>query len=384
MTNALPRAPEASRVMTRVTLVGAMIDALLGVGKIALGWVTQSHALVADGVHSLSDLGTDALVLLAARVSHEAPDAEHPYGHARFETLATLILGSVLLLVAGGILWDGIERALQESLVIKLNHWAFAVVLVSIAAKEAIYWYTLRAARQIGSTLLEANAWHSRTDALSSVAVLAGLVGVWAGYPLLDAVAASVVAVLIAKIAVELLWESVQELVDRALPADESARLHAVAMAIDGVRDIHHMRTRTMAGRTLMDIHLEVSPGVSVSEGHEIGCWVAAAIREAAPHVADITFHIDPENDEELEGQDPVVLRPLRHEVLALLGQHWSAWVDAETTYQLHYVRGGIDVDLGFASDAPATAAQLKDACKDLAWLGDVRVWQRVTEPARR
>lgn len=381
----LQSAAEAARVTTRVTLVGAVIDALLGGGKIALGWVTQSHALVADGVHSLSDLGTDALVLLAARVSHEAPDAEHPYGHARFETLATLILGSVLLLVAGGILWDGIARALHDDVVIRLNHWAFVVVIVSIAAKEAIYWYTLRAARRIGSKLLEANAWHSRTDALSSVAVLFGLLGVWAGFPLLDAAAASIVALLIAKIAVELLWDSVQELVDRAVPADEGARLHAVAMAIDGVRDIHHMRTRTMAGRTLMDIHLEVAPGVSVSEGHEIGCWVAAAIREAAPHVADITFHIDPENDEELEGQGPVALRPLRHDVLAALRQYWSTWIDAETTYQLHYVRGRIDVDVGLATESSVTPEQLKAACDgNLEWLGEVRVWLRVTGSVHR
>ena len=197
---------ESARVTTRVTWVGAVVDALLGVSKISLGWVTQSHALIADGIHSLSDLGTDALVLVAARVSREGPDAEHPYGHARFETMATLALGGVLLLVAGGILWDGIDRVRSGQAAITLTHWAFVVVIISIITKEAIYWYTLRAARRVGSKLLEANAWHSRTDALSSIAVLIGLIGVWAGYPVLDAIAAALVALLIAKIALTLLW----------------------------------------------------------------------------------------------------------------------------------------------------------------------------------
>lgn len=376
---------DASQITTRVTWVGAVVDALLGLGKISLGWMTQSHALIADGIHSLSDLGTDALVLVAARVSREGPDAEHPYGHARFETMATLALGSILLLVAGGILWDGIDRVRSGQAAIALTIWAFVVVLVSIAAKEAIYWYTLHAARRIGSKLLEANAWHSRTDALSSVAVLIGLIGVWAGYPVLDAIAAAVVALLIAKIALSLLWESIQELVDRALPLEESTRLHAVAMAIDGVRDIHHMRTRTMAGRTLMDIHLEVAPGVSVSEGHEIGCWVAAAIRQAAPHVTDITFHIDPENDEVLELQGPTTLRPLRHDVEAALRQCWSPWVDPTTTFQLHYVRGHIDVDVGLIQDGlEVSTEQLKTAAMHLPWLGDVRLWQRINGADRQ
>ena len=371
---------ESARVTTRVTWVGAVVDALLGVSKISLGWVTQSHALIADGIHSLSDLGTDALVLVAARVSREGPDAEHPYGHARFETMATLALGGVLLLVAGGILWDGIDRVRSGQAAITLTHWAFVVVIISIITKEAIYWYTLRAARRVGSKLLEANAWHSRTDALSSIAVLIGLIGVWAGYPVLDAIAAALVALLIAKIALTLLWESIQELVDRALPVEESARLHEIAMAIDGVRDIHHMRTRTMAGRTLMDIHLEVAPGVSVSEGHEIGCWVAAAIRKAAPHVADITFHIDPENDEVMEIQGPTALRPLRQDVEVALRHCWSPWIDQTTTFQLHYVQGRIDVDVGFADDMPAVSAeQLKTAASTLALLGQIRVWRRVS-----
>jgi len=367
---------ENSHIAIRVTLIGAVADTLLGLAKIALGIVSQSHALVADGVHSLSDLGTDALVLIAARMSREAPDDEHPYGHARFETMATLALGAVLLLVAGGILWDGIARLREGAVTIVLDQWAFVVVVTSIVMKEGLYWYTLAAARRIGSKLLEANAWHSRTDALSSVAVLIGLVGVTLGFPMLDAIAAGVVALLIAKIAFDLLWDSFQELVDRAVPQDEGERLHAVAMAIEGVRDIHHMRTRTMAGRTLMDIHLEVSPTISVSEGHEIGCWVASAIRDAAPHVTDITFHIDPENDEVHELHGPTGLRPLRSTVEAELRMRWTGLVSEEAEFQLHYVRGRIDVDVQCPHHAPA-AAELLAAVDDLEWIGRLQVWQQ-------
>ena len=177
-------------------------------------------------------------------------------------------------------------------------------------SKEAIYRYTVYYAKKLNSKLLMANAWHSRTDALSSIAVLVGLVGVSFDALWLDAVAAVVVALLIAKIALGLLWDSMQELIDTALPEDQLMAIREIAMNVPGLRDVHQIRTRTMAGKILVDLHLQVDPRVSVSEGHEIGCWVASSIRNKFPDVSDITFHIDPEDDADIDRQTPTTLRP--------------------------------------------------------------------------
>ncbi len=357
-------------VITRVTVIGAVCDALLSAGKIGVGWVSGSQALIADGIHSLSDLGTDVLVVAAARVSREAPDANHPYGHHRFETLGTLVLGAVLLLVAGGILLDSIERLLEGGQWVEAGVWAFAVTVASIVSKEWIYHYTMRYARKLNSKLLEANAWHSRTDSLSSIAVLVGLVGVFYGYPWLDAVAALIVAALIAKIAVELLMESTAELVDTALPEETVMAMRETALSVPGLRDIHHIRTRTMGGHTVLDMHLQVDPRVSVSEGHEVGCWVAARLRDQFPEIQDITFHIDPEDDADKDQMAPTGLRPLRHHVEDALKSDWKGLCEIESM-QLHYLKGRIEVDVVTASPVDAEALQ---AAAQHSWLGRVRV----------
>ena len=359
-----------AQVMTRVTVVGAIVDGVLGVFKIAVGFLSQSHALVADGVHSLSDLGTDVLVILAAKWSNEEPDASHPYGHDRIETLATLVLGSVLLAVAGGILYDSVQRLLDPGVAIHLGVAAFVVTVASIVSKEAIYHYTLHYAKKLNSKLLTANAWHSRTDSLSSIAVLIGLIGVTFDVVWLDAAAALVVALLIAKIALSLLWESMQELIDTALPEDQITDIRKVAMAVPGLRDVHHIRTRMMGGKTLMDLHLQVDPRVSVSEGHEIGCWVAASIRANYSEVSDITFHIDPEDDAETDQGGPSSLRPLREEILDRLRPEWGSVVD-QAQVRLHYLHGRVDIEL-ITSEA-VEGKRLKSQSKQ-AWLGQVTV----------
>ena len=359
-----------AQVITRVTLLGAILDGLLGVFKIAIGSVSQSHALIADGVHSLSDLGTDALVILAARWSNEEPDANHPYGHDRIETIATLVLGSILLAVAGGILYDSLQRVVDPSIAVDLGVAAFAITIASIVSKEVIYRYTVYYAKKLNSKLLMANAWHSRTDALSSIAVLVGLVGVSFDALWLDAVAAVVVALLIAKIALGLLWDSMQELIDTALPEDQLMAIRESAMNVPGLRDVHQIRTRTMAGKILVDLHLQVDPRVSVSEGHEIGCWVASSIRSEFPDVLDITFHIDPEDDADIDQQTPTKLRPLRSEVRHALEQDWGGLCDIQDL-RLHYLRGKIDIEV--LTPTRITAAELRSASQR-PWVGQISI----------
>ena len=162
---------QEKQIAQRVTLVGAFWDAVLGIAKIIAGWLSQSQALVADGIHSLSDLVTDLFVLIAANNARQAPDKNHPYGHLRFETLTTVILGVVLIVVATGIVFEAFNAELSPT----VTWYGLAAVVLTIVVKEAIFHYTNRAGKKIGSKLLIANAWHSRSDALSSIAVLAGL-----------------------------------------------------------------------------------------------------------------------------------------------------------------------------------------------------------------
>jgi cation diffusion facilitator family transporter len=350
--------PTNAHVMTRVTVIGACVDGLLGILKIAVGYISQSHALIADGVHSISDLGTDILVILAAKWSNEEPDANHPYGHDRIETLATLVLGSVLLAVAGGIFYDSVQRFFESDVTIQLGVAAFAVTVASILAKEAIFHYTLYFAKKLNSKLLTANAWHARTDSLSSIAVLIGLVGVAFDVVWLDSAAALVVALFIAKIALSLLWDSMQELIDTALPAEQVEDIRKIALEVPGLRDVHHIRTRTMGGKTLMDLHLQVDHRVSVSEGHEIGCWVAASIRERFQDIQDITFHIDPEDDAAVDQDELPPLRPLRPAIESVVRE---ALVDPDAAVDLriHYLRGQLDLEL--VTDSEVFTDRIRD-----------------------
>jgi cation diffusion facilitator family transporter len=205
----------------RVTLIGALVNLLLSVIKVIFGVISQSHSLVADGIHSLSDLISDGVIYAAAHHAHQEPDEKHPYGHGRFETAATLALGGVLILVAVGIIWDAADRLFNPERLLQPTALALLVAVISILAKELLYHYTVRVAQRIRSDMLKANAWHHRSDAVSSVAVLIGVGGTMAGLPYLDAIAAVVVGLMIARIGWELGQSAFQELVDSSLDEEE-------------------------------------------------------------------------------------------------------------------------------------------------------------------
>ncbi len=376
------RASQA-REAHRVTLIGAVVDFLVGVAKLIAGLLVGSAALVADGIHSFSDILTDLFVVAATHFGRQAPDRGHPYGHGRIETLATLWLGGVLIFVAGAIAWASLGRLVDGEAIPAPGGWAIAIAVVSLLAKEAIYHYTMRTARRIGSRLLEANAWHSRSDAFSTLVVLVGLVATQWGFGWMDAVAAIVVGLMVGQIGGRLLWDSSQELIDTALPEAEQTLLQRTAETVPGVHGVHELRTRRIAGDALLDLHIVVSPRLSVSEAHEIGNAVSRRLREAMPQLADITFHIDPEDD---EGQTEHSLRPglpLRDDVETLLDDVWGdspAW-RARVDLDLHYLDDRIDVSLYLddtteALDLDAAAGELRRAAGDLDWLGRLRLWQ--------
>ncbi len=371
----------------QVTLLGTLVDLLLGVSKLIVGFLANSQALVADGIHSLSDVATDIFVLFAARHAHKEADRRHPYGHGRIETLATVGLGSVLLLVAVGIVWEAIQRLGSGADVVAPGWLALVISLLSVVAKEWVYRFTRAVAEQYESDLLLANAWHSRTDAISSIVVAIGVAGAMLGFTYLDAIAAVAVALMIAKIGFDLVHASGQELIDAALDAEETQAIAASMETIDGVKAVHDLRTRTSAGEVLIDVHVQVNPRISVSEGHEIGDAVRRRVTQQHPKVADIVVHIDPEDDRD-QAIDTGL--PLRQQALGCLRQHWQHLLPehAEQDITLHYLREGIDVELVLPMQlvsgvkrAAELESKLKEAVSELSWLHQLKVAFRPSQP---
>jgi cation diffusion facilitator family transporter len=368
------------REIRKVTLIGSVVDLVLGVVKIAVGLFAGSQALIADGVHSLSDLATDFLVIFAAKHAHREADEEHPYGHGRIETVATVALGVALAIVAVGISIDAFRRMASEETLLHHGVWALVIALISVASKEYIYQYTARVARRLRSNMMHANAWHSRSDAISSIIVVIGVGGAMAGFPYLDEVAAIAVALMIAKIGWDLLWTSLQELIDKALEPELVEDIRQRILEVDGVRACHMLRTRTSGSDSLVDVHLQVDPTLSVSEGHQIGERVRKRLIGEVEHVADVTVHIDPEDDELASPCDQL---PLRDVVLERLTRQWQGlgherWLERIV---LHYLNGKVHVDVfvrrgDLGQDAQAelsaairtTAAQAED-------VGEVQVY---------
>lgn len=382
---AIKPAFDESRFATHVTLVGMLLDIALGGLKILIGTLFHSYALIADGFHSFSDAASDIMVIILMRFGREDADEDHPYGHQRFETFGTVLMGFLLIGVAGALAWDSFSRVVFEPEQLIAPGWpVLLAALASIIGKEWIFHYTRRAGERIRSDLIIANAWHSRSDAFSSVIVLVAAAGAMAGYPWLDAVAAIGVALVVAKIGWDLAWESLKELVDTALDADSIQTMRELAMQTEGVHNVHCLRSRRMGGDILLDIHLQVSPAISVSEGHQIGLRVIQRIREAFPHLRDVTYHVDAEDDEENPSERRIL--PNRSEVLEALQAHWAAMIDFDQVgpIRLHYLGNQISVELFLQThDAvrkPLRADQslvkiLRDAASDLDWMNQLQIW---------
>ena len=327
----------------KVTLVGAVIDLALGIFKVIAGILGNSGAMIADGIHSFSDLLSDGIVLYAANHSAAEADDEHPYGHERFETVATLGLAIILAIIGVGIIYDAFERLFNPS---ELSHNALllSVAALSIFSKEALYWYTLKVASTYKSDMLKANAWHHRSDALSSVVVFIGILGSLNGYLYLDGVAAVVVGFMIIYIAWKLGLIATKELVDSSIDADQVKQLKDSIGRISGVNNVHSLRTRNTGHKISCDVHVQVDPFLSVSEGHIISVSVERVAKECLENLNDVTVHIDPEDDETVE---PYEALPERAEALGILTKAlFNNKCDGEIErIQLHYLESRIHVD---------------------------------------
>jgi cation diffusion facilitator family transporter len=365
----------------RVTAVGAVLNLLLSAAKLLVGWIGQSQSLIADGIHSLSDLLSDGVVYWAAHHAQQDPDQKHPYGHGRFETFATLALGVLLVLAALGIVWDAVARLFTPERLLQPSWVALVVAAISIVSKEWLYHYTMRVACRLKSEMLKANAWHHRSDSVSSIVVMVGIGGTMAGLPYLDAIAAAVVGIMVAKIGWNLGVGACHELVDTGVEEGRLAKIRETIFAIGGVEDIHTLRTRRMAGQVSVDVHVMVEPRISVSEGHMISQTVIDTLLYGFEEVTDVTVHIDPEDDER---GTPCKGLPLRREALPLLQNRWRDLLPVAADsdrVRLHYLDGKIDVELCLplayyagSGESDELKRALKEAIRDLPQFGGVRV----------
>ena len=370
--------PEAAarQDAVRVTLNGMYLDLALGFTKIVGGMLTASFALIADGIHSLSDAVTDIFVVIVSHFAHDAPDKEHPYGHGRFETIGTVVLGMVLFAIAAILLFDSYLRLNREILVIPT--WGgFLIAAVSVGSKEWIYHYTMRTARRLNSSLLRANAWHSRTDAISSVAVMLGILGAQQGFPWLDVVAAMFVALLIGKIGWGLSYDAIRELVDTAVP---ERRQHAIRELIIGIRGIHEvrsLRSRQSGGNVLLEVQVLVDPRITVSEGHRLGEAARHIITERFTDINDVVVHIDAERHDPAKSPQLVDL-PLRDEIIAALLDRWAGLLTQEEigNIDLHYLHHGIEVELHLTKRPvpPTDINKLGEALRTLPYITRLKV----------
>ena len=381
--NTLLTSSQRYKDTVRVTLIGSVIDLLLGVSKITVGFTAQSQALIADGVHSLSDLVTDFAVLYAAKHSHQEADEDHPYGHGRIETVVTVGLGIALIGVAVGIMIDSTQRLFEPSSLMSPGMLALVIAAISVLSKEAIYQYTMVFARRYRSNMLKANAWHSRTDAISSIIVVVGLVGSMAGLTYLDAIAAIGVGIMIAKIGWDLAWHSLKELIDTGLETDRVKEIEKSILDVDGVTTLHILRTRQIGADALVDVHIQVEPRISVSEGHYISETVRSKLIKEIEEVIDVMVHIDPEDDEIAPMNTKL---PLRYEILKKMDLAWAGVEEAKKieNITLHYLQGKIQIELllplailhNDPADSDKTVEQrFKQALEDVEEISEISVY---------
>ena len=278
---------------SRSTWVSVGVNLVLTITQIAIGVVAKSQGLIADGIHSLSDLVADFVVLFASHHSKKDADADHPYGHQRFETAASLVLGTLLLAVGLGMLWSAARKLEAPETVQTVHIMALWVAAGALIAKELLFRYMLSVAKRVKSSMLVANAWHARSDAASSLVVGIGIIGNLAGYPILDPIAALIVGFMVTKMGWGFSWDALHDLMDRAVDEQEVQAIRLTLIETPGVSGVHDVRTRKMGDMIVVDAHIEVDAEISVEAGHDIA--VEARQRVLQRHrVLNLMTHVDP------------------------------------------------------------------------------------------
>jgi cation diffusion facilitator family transporter len=284
---------ERAAAASRSTWVSVAVNVALCSAQIAVGVFAKSQALIADGLHSLSDLVSDFVVLLANRHSRKDADADHPYGHHRFETAASLVIGLILLGVGVGMLWSAATKLQDPASIAQVHIVALWVALAALAVKELLFRYMLKVAKRVKSSMLVANAWHARSDAASSLVVSVGIVGNLMGYPMFDPIAALIVGFMVVKMGWSFSWDALHDLMDRSADEVETAAIRDTIATTPGVMAVHDIRARKMGDMIVADAHIEVEATLTVEAGHDIA--VEARRRVMQRHrVLNLMTHVDP------------------------------------------------------------------------------------------
>ena len=284
---------ERAAAASRSTWVSVVVNLVLSTVQIVVGVWAKSQSLIADGIHSLSDLVADFVVLFANHHSQKDADEDHPYGHQRFETAASLVLGLLLLAVGVGMVWSAVVKLENPESVPQVHSVALWVAGGALVGKELLFRYMLAVAKKVKSSMLVANAWHARSDAASSLVVGVGIAGNLAGYPILDPIAALIVGFMVGKMGWEFGWDAMHDLMDRAVDEQEVQAIRQTLLDTPGVAGVHDVRTRKMGDMVVVDAHLEVDAQITVEEGHDIA--VEARQRVMQRHrVLNLMTHVDP------------------------------------------------------------------------------------------
>ena len=297
---------ERAAAASRSTWVSVAVNLVLTIIQIVVGVFSKSQGLIADGIHSLSDLVADFVVLFANHHSKQAADKDHPYGHHRYETAASLALGSLLLAVGLGMLWSAFNKLETPNSVPTVHIMALWVAGGALIFKEILFRYMLAVAKRVKSSMLVANAWHARSDAASSLVVGIGIAGNLAGYPILDPIAALIVGFMVAKMGWQFGWDALHDLMDRSVDEQEVQAIRQTLLETPGVSGVHDVRTRKMGDMIVVDAHLEVNAALTVEAGHDIA--VLARQRVLQRHrVLNLMTHVDPWRKPDLDHPAPPV-----------------------------------------------------------------------------
>ncbi len=348
----------------KVTWLGLLANLLLTLSKGLTGVIAHSSALIADAGHSFSDLLSDGITLWAVHMSGIPKDKNHPYGHGKFETVGTFIVSVLLVLTGIGVAWHVFKKMDSPEIPGSIALWMAGIAIV---VKEALYHVTRMVSRRIGSRILLANAWHHRSDAISSVAALVGIAGAQLGVPLMDPIAGVLVSGLIIKTGINFGYESIRELTDETVEEEVIDELRQILSKIDGVDHFHEMRVRRMGPNLLVDLHIEVDSMMSISSAHQVAERVRLGILEKLPVVNEVLVHVDAEDDfvesnASENSQRMVLMRPqkeIENDVKKVLND--IPEIEGITHIYCHYLNQELKVQVNILLD---TQMRILDAQK--------------------
>ena len=363
----------------RAIVIGMIANLLLSLFKFVGGILGNSVALVADAIHSLSDLVTDIIVLFTHRIGKMPQDEDHPYGHGRAETIGATVIGMLIIVTGIGVTYETWE-AMGEGFGQAPGLLAASAALFSILVNEGLFHYTRRVGEETNSPSLVANAWHHRSDAISSIAALIGIVGAWQGFAFMDPLAGAVVGCLIVKVGIDITRQGVLDLMDTALSDEHTKKIHAILSEIPEVLHFHDLRTRVIGGEFLIDVHILVDPEMTVTEGHRVAETARRNLIKAIRNIQDVLVHVDGEHDAEVEGIYPVTRKELLEIARPLIAE--LAGNISQPQIRVHHIKGKnmVDVFIKIGSnqnmeDSRALVANIKSKLETTPQIDQARVF---------